>query len=154
MTIKIYTDGSCLGNPGRGGWGFVIVKNEQCVYKESGAKDMTTNNIMELTAIEKALRYMETVDYESFSVYTDSNYAKQGITSWSKKWRINNWKSSTGSQIKNVEIWKSIVKTETKLKEDGKEIQWNWVKAHSTDEFNNIVDELAREQANSVVLAT
>lgn len=154
MTIKIYTDGSCLGNPGRGGWGFVIVKEDECVYKEGGAKDKTTNNIMELTAIEKALKYMEASDYESISVYTDSNYAKQGITSWSKKWRINNWKGSTGSQIKNVEIWKSIVETETKLKEAGKEIQWNWVKAHATDAFNNMVDELARDQAKTIDLAT
>lgn len=151
--FKIYTDGSCLGNPGKGGWGFIVVEDEKCVHQEGGAKDKTTNNIMELTAIEKALKYIEKSDSEKgleVSVYTDSNYAKQGITSWSKKWRINNWKGSTGSQIKNVELWKSIVETETRIKDSGKVVHWHWVKAHATNTFNNMVDELARNHANTL----
>ena len=147
--LCVYTDGSCLGNPGRGGWGFVVTNDDEKLFENGGSEKITTNNVMELTAIDEALKYCQEQDIkDEVNIYTDSNYAKQGITSWSKKWRINNWKGSTGGQIKNVEIWKSIINRETELKKLNLKINWFWVKAHSTNKFNNMVDQLARDYAN------
>ena len=137
--IKIYTDGSCIGNPGKGGWAAIIFKyNEKKILK--GSKDITTNNQMELTATIKALEYISTKD--KIQIYTDSKYVKQGITEWITKWKINGWKTSKKEEVKNKDLWLELDNLTSK-----NSIEWVWVKAHSDNDLNNEVDLLARKEA-------
>ena len=137
--IKIYTDGSCIGNPGKGGWAAIIFKsNEKKILK--GSKDKTTNNQMELTATIKALEYISTKD--KIQIYTDSKYVKQGITEWITKWKINGWKNSKKEEVKNKDLWLELDKLTSK-----NSIEWVWVKAHSDNDLNNEVDLLAIKEA-------
>ena len=137
--IKIYTDGSCIGNPGNGGWAAIIFKNnEKKILK--GSKDLTTNNQMELTATIKALEYISTKD--KIQIYTDSKYVKQGITEWITKWKINGWKTSKKEEVKNKDLWLELDNLTSK-----NSIEWVWVKAHSDNDLNNEVDLLARKEA-------
>ena len=137
--IKIYTDGSCIGNPGQGGWAAIIFKNnEKKILK--GSKDLTTNNQMELTATIKALEYVSTKD--KIQIYTDSKYVKQGITEWITKWKINGWKTSKKEEVKNKDLWLELDNLTSK-----NSIEWVWVKAHSDNDLNNEVDLLARKEA-------
>ena len=137
--IKIYTDGSCIGNPGTGGWAAVIIngKNEEVI---SGSKNNTTNNQMELLAAIKALSNFN--KKKSLKVFTDSNYVKDGITKWIRNWEKNNWKTSTKKPVKNQELWKKLDKL-VKFHD----VKWEWVKGHSTNIYNNLADELARKAA-------
>ncbi len=137
--IKIYTDGSCIGNPGKGGWAAIIFNNnEKKILK--GSKDLTTNNQMELTATIKALEYISTKD--KIQIYTDSKYVKQGITEWITKWKINGWKTSKKEEVKNKDLWIELDNLTSK-----NSIEWVWVKAHSDNDLNNEVDLLARKEA-------
>ena len=137
--IKIYTDGSCIGNPGKGGWAAIIFKNnEKKILK--GSKDLTTNNQMELTATIKALEYISTKD--KIQIYTDSKYVKQGITEWITKWKINGWKTSKKEEVKNKDLWLELDNLTSK-----NSIEWVWGKAHSDNDLNNEVDLLARKEA-------
>ena len=137
--IKIYTDGSCIGNPGKGGWAAIIFQNnEKKILK--GSKDITTNNQMELTATIKALEYVSTKD--KIQIYTDSKYVKQGITEWITKWKINGWKTSKKEDVKNKDLWLELDNLTSK-----NSIECVWVKAHSDNDFNNEVDLLARKEA-------
>ena len=137
--IKIYTDGSCIGNPGKGGWAAIIfTNNEKKILK--GSKDLTTNNQMELTATIKALEYISTKD--KIQIYTDSKYVKQGITEWITKWKINGWKTSKKEEVKNKDLWLELDNLTSK-----NSIEWVWVKAHSDNDLNNEVDLLARKEA-------
>lgn len=140
--ITIYTDGSCLGNPGPGGWGAIL----QCNGEEkeiSGAKKDTTNNQMEMQAAIEALKTLNAPC--EISLYTDSKYLKDGITSWIHGWKRNNWKNSKKEPVKNKELWLIL----DGLVRDHK-ITWNWVKAHAGNELNERVDDLARLQAESL----
>ena len=137
--IKIYTDGSCIGNPGKGGWAAIIFNNnEKKILK--GSKDITTNNQMELTATIKALEYISTKD--KIQIYTDSKYVKQGITEWITKWKINGWKTSKKEEVKNKDLWLELDNLTSK-----NSIEWVWVKAHSDNDLNNEVDLLVRKEA-------
>ena len=138
--IKIYTDGSCLENPGNGGWAAIININDE-IKKISGSVKDTTNNKMELMAPIKALQEIE--EQQPIEIYTDSQYVKLGITDWVHKWIKNNWLTSKKEPVKNKELW-----TELDLLNNEFEVSWNWVKAHSTDKLNNEVDLLARNAAN------
>ena len=137
--IKIYTDGSCIGNPGPGGWAVIILDNRN-EKKISGKKKNTTNNQMELLAPIKALSNFN--KKKSFIIFTDSIYVKEGITKWIKNWKKNNWKTSKKKPVKNQKLWK-------KLDELVKfhDVKWEWIKGHSTNIYNNLVDELARKAA-------
>ena len=138
--IKIYTDGSCIGNPGKGGWAAIIFKNnEKKILK--GSKDITTNNQMELTATIKALEYISTKD--KIQIYTDSKYVKQGITEWITKWKINGWKTSKKEDVKNKDLWIKLYNLNKSLN-----VQWNWVKAHDGNPMNEEVDLMAKKAAN------
>ena len=137
--IKIYTYGSCIGNPGKGGWAAIIFNNnEKKILK--GSKNLTTNNQMELTATIKALEYISTKD--KIQIYTDSKYVKQGITEWITKWKINGWKTSKKEEVKNKDLWLELDNLTSK-----NSIEWVWVKAHSDNDLNNEVDLLARKEA-------
>ena len=137
--IKIYTDGSCIGNPGAGGWAAIILdgKNEKII---SGSKNNTTNNQMELFAAIKALSNFN--KKKSFNIFTDSNYVKDGITKWIKNWKKNNWKTSAKKPVKNQELWKKLDKL-VKFHD----VKWEWIKGHSTNIYNNLADELAKKAA-------
>ena len=103
--IDVYTDGSCLGNPGNGGWAFLVKKND-IISSRSGFVLNTTNNQMELTAAIKAIEFLDTNDV--INLLTDSNYVKNGITSWIKNWKINNWKNSSKQPVKNKDLWERL----------------------------------------------
>ena len=138
--IKIYTDGSCIGNPGNGGWAAIIIKDGKKT-KIKGSKKNTTNNQMELLAPIKALNKIP--KGSKVQIFTDSKYLKLGITEWIHNWKKNGWKTSNKKKVKNIELW-----TELDLLSNEFEINWNWVKAHSTNKLNNEVDLIAREAAN------
>ena len=140
--IKVYTDGSCLGNPGNGGWAFVVI-NEKDISYRAGFERNTTNNQMELMAAIKAIEFLG--KYNDINLNTDSNYVRQGITNWILNWKRNNWKTSTKKAVKNRELWERLDNLNL-----SKNIIWSWVKAHNVDEFNNQVDQLARQAAETL----
>ena len=103
--IKIYTDGSCIQNPGNGGWAAIMLINNE-KKSISGFKKNTTNNQMELMAAIEALKKIPIG--EEVQIYTDSKYVKMGITEWIKKWSQNNWKTSSKKKVKNIPLWKKL----------------------------------------------
>ena len=133
--IIIYTDGACKGNPGPGGWGVVIIENnnETELY---GKEINTTNNIMEMTAAIKGLQFFKLK--RNITLYTDSNYLKLGITKWIHGWKRNNWINSKKEQVKNKSYWITLDKLNNLHN-----IEWKWVKAHSGDKYNERADTLA-----------
>ena len=138
--IKIYTDGACSGNPGPGGWGYVIVENGQ-IFSNKGSESQTTNNRMELTAAIKALESAR--KDESLYLYTDSTYLQKGITEWIVNWKKNNWINSSKKPVSNKDLWIKIDQLNLEL-----DIEWKWVRAHQSDNsddtfYNNMADELA-----------
>jgi len=138
--IKIYTDGSCLENPGNGGWAAIIFMNNEKIII-SGCKKNTTNNQMELMAAIEALKKIP--KDQEVQMYTDSKYVKMGITEWIKKWSQNDWKTSSKQKVKNIELWKELNDISKKHK-----IEWHWVKAHAGNPNNEEADELAKKAAN------
>ena len=139
--IKIYTDGSCLGNPGNGGWAAIIIDDNKKIQIKGSKKD-TTNNQMELLAPIKALKKIP--KGSNVQIFTDSKYVKSGITEWIHNWKKNGWKTANKQPVKNKDLW-----TELDLMTSEFEIKWSWVKGHSIDKLNNEVDLIAREAANS-----
>lgn len=138
---RVYTDGACSGNPGPGGWGVVIVHNNQ-IDKLDGHDPQTTNNRMELLAAIKGIK--ETPDNSEVLLYTDSKYVKDGITNWITKWKKNQWVTSSKTTVKNKDLW--IILDELN---SSRKVSWHWVKGHQdnkTDDslYNNLADELAR----------
>ncbi len=137
--IKIYTDGSCLENPGNGGWAAIINDNGN-TKKISGSEKNTTNNRMELIATINALEDLNVND--EIQIYTDSQYVKLGITEWIKSWVKNNWKNSKKEEVKNKDLWLKLYNLNNSLN-----VKWNWVKAHAGDPLNEEVDLLAKKAA-------
>ena len=137
MKIKIYTDGACSGNPGKGGWGALIQENDN-EKKLSGSELNTTNNRMELTAVIKALDHYD--EAREIEVFTDSKYVMQGITEWIKNWKTNHWKTSQKKDVKNKDLW--VLLDSVSAKHD---IKWSWVKGHAGDYGNEIADKLATQ---------
>ena len=138
--IKIYTDGSCLENPGNGGWAAIIIDDGKKT-EIKGSKKNTTNNQMELVAPIEALKKIP--KGSKVQIFTDSKYVKSGITEWIHNWKKNGWKTADKQPVKNKELWEELDFLANEF-----EIIWNWVKAHSTDKLNNEVDLIAREAAN------
>ena len=138
--IEIYTDGACSGNPGPGGWGFVIIDGKN-TKSFSGSEDDTTNNRMELTAAIKAI---ESVDInESIMLHTDSTYVQKGITEWIINWKKKNWITSTKKPVANKDLWLKLDEYNV-----SRDIKWTWVKAHQNGDsndsvYNNMADKLA-----------
>ncbi len=135
MKIVIYTDGACAGNPGKGGWAAIIISSQNKL-SISGSENNTTNNRMELMAPIMALKKIKRKS--DITIYTDSRYVKDGITDWIKSWKLNNWKSSNKKPVKNKDLWVKLDNACQKHR-----ISWKWVKAHSDNKYNNLVDELA-----------
>ena len=136
MKLKIYTDGACSGNPGKGGWAAIIIDSNLKYTSISGSENKTTNNRMELTATIMALKKVK--KKSEITIFTDSKYVKDGITDWIKKWKLNNWKSASKKPVKNKDLWIKLDNACQKHK-----VSWKWVKAHSDNKYNNLVDELA-----------
>ena len=139
--IIIYTDGSCLTNPGSGGWAAIIYENNKKQII-SGNEKNTTNNRMELLAPINALK--EIISGPKIKIYTDSQYVKNGITEWINTWLSNDWKTSKKEDVKNKDLWIELYNLTKFL-----DIQWIWVKAHDGNPLNEEVDLLAKRAANS-----
>ena len=138
--IKIYTDGSSIGNPGPGGYGIVMLTEDGEYKKEfSQGFKITTNNRMELLAVIIGL---ENLKYKNCNVkiYTDSKYVKLGITEWIFNWKKNGWKTSSKKDVKNKNFW---IELDHLVGQN--EIVWEWVKGHSGNKYNDKVDELANQ---------
>ena len=137
--ITIYTDGSCLTNPGDGGWAAIINDGKE-IKKISGNEKNTTNNRMELMAPINALKNINSD--EEIIVYTDSQYVKLGITEWINSWVKNNWKTSKKEEVKNKDLWTELYNLNKTLN-----IKWIWIKAHAGNPLNEEVDLLAKKAA-------
>ena len=137
MKYKIYTDGACSGNPGPGGWAVIILVNNEIKEMFFGSEKNTTNNQMELLAPIKAIQKFK--KKSEISIFTDSTYVRDGITTWIKQWEKNGWKTASKKPVKNKELWKKLKNLSSKHS-----IKWIWVKGHAQDKYNNLVDELAQ----------
>lgn len=146
--LDVYTDGSCFGNPGKGGWGVYIPSIHNGEYW-GGTNISTTNNIMELLAIEKAFEFILDLckhkTYTELNVYTDSNYVKNGITKWMINWKANGWMTKDKQEVKHKDKWLSIDSKLTEIKNKHNiNIIIHWIKAHSKNPYNDHVDKLAK----------
>lgn len=140
--LKIWTDGSCLGNPGNGGWAFVMTDGKQTAERSGGSPN-TTNNRMELMAVISALSVIK--NCKEIELHLDSRYVKDGIESWIKNWKKNNWKTAAKKPVLNQDLWKQLDELVQKF-----QINWVWVKGHADNDMNNRCDELARAAAESI----
>lgn len=143
--IEIFTDGSSLGNPGRGGWGVVIVSESKIIKELGGYEKDTTNNRMELTGAIKALEYVKkNLKEEKIIIHTDSAYVLGGITTWIHNWEKNNWRTANKKPVLNRDLWQELVSLERHL---GGRISWQKVAGHSGHIYNDKADEIATTQA-------
>jgi ribonuclease HI len=135
--VVIHTDGACSGNPGPGGWGAILESGPH--RKElKGGEALTTNNRMELTAAIKALEALKAPS--DIELYTDSNYLRDGITKWIRKWKTNGWRTADKKPVRNAELWQQL---ETACERH--DVRWHWVRGHAGHDENERADELARE---------
>ena len=137
--IKIYTDGACSGNPGRGGWAAIILDGEK-IKKISGSKDNTTNNRMELTAVISALKYVKDKNLKFIQI---QNILKMALRNGSRIEK-NGWKTANKQDVKNKDLWSELDQLNSE-----KNVQWNWVKGHANNQYNNMADELARSEVEN-----
>ena len=136
-TISVYTDGACSGNPGPGGWGSIIIRDNQ-ETEFSGFEANTTNNRMELTAVIQGLSALGDTTLP-ITVYTDSQYVVNAINQhWIDNWQVKGWINASKKPVANRDLWESIIVLNTKYNPT-----YVWVKGHSTNEFNNRCDALA-----------
>ncbi len=143
--LEIYTDGSSLGNPGPGGWGFIVVSDNLIIKEVGGGDKQTTNNKMELMGAIEALKYLTKNKFIKCDIYADSSYVLNGVTSWIHGWEKNGWKTANKKPVLNQELWKELVYLDRQLK--GK-IFWNKVKGHSGHIYNDKADEIATAHAS------
>lgn len=134
--LTVYSDGSCLGNPGPGGWGAVI-EDAGGVREISGGEPSTTNNRMELMAAIQALE--EIAPGAEVELVTDSRYVMDGITSWLPGWRRRDWRTASGKPVKNQDLWRRLEQAAVRHK-----VAWRWVRGHTRDPGNERADALAR----------
>ena len=139
--LDIFTDGGCSGNPGPGGWAFVALDNGKVLSYSSGGEAQTTNNKMELTAVINALKTCQTLGVKKVTISTDSQYVKNGITTWIFNWKRNGWKTASKDPVKNKELWIELDALRSNF-----EINWTWVKGHAGIEFNEMCDSLVKNE--------
>jgi ribonuclease HI len=141
--LNIYTDGSCLNNPGQGGWGIVVIKPDGVIEEYSQGFKLTTNSRMEMKAMYMALKYAEKHGQGKVNIHSDSNFIIQAFTQhWLEGWVKKGWKKQKNEPVANSDIWKKIYPLYKKL-----DVNFIKVKAHSGIEYNEQVDELARAAA-------
>ena len=160
--INIYTDGGCSGNPGPGGWAYVIMGSGEwgagsgegepcCLAEKWGAEKATTNNRMELKAVISALEALPSLSLEAsagtekIAVYTDSQYVQKGMTIWIKDWKKRGWKTAGKEPVKNQDLWQSL-----DALSGGFLIDWVWVKGHAGNKYNERCDELTQKAIASI----
>jgi len=143
IMIEIYTDGSCLfnkrGSNNKGGCGFLVVENDKELYHYTEIEENTTNNRQELKGAILALEWAELENISNFKIKSDSTYVVKGITIWSKKWKLHNWKKSKAStkHIINVDLWKRLDELYSR-----NNVIFEWTKGHVEGTFNNKIDQL------------
>ena len=154
MKIRIYTDGACSENPGPGGWASVWICDDK-VRVISGNNPNTTNNQMELTAVVVSLRMVRNFLTTSsnpwmskeYEIYSDSAYVVNSINNnWVDRWMLNDWKTSRGDDVKNVELWMECLRLLSKIRQSGVKITFIKVKGHSGDTLNEYADEIAKKE--------
>jgi ribonuclease HI len=150
--LKIFTDGGCSGNPGPGGWAYIIVletfQGEKIAAQEQGAEENTTNNRMELTAVISALRALKKPENAfpcKATVYTDSQYVQKGITEWISNWKRNFWRTSDKKPVKNQDLWMELDSLVGEFS-----LKWEWVKGHAGIEYNEQCDRMTQEAINEI----
>lgn len=139
MKFDVYTDGACSGNPGRGGWAWAAIKDNEVWREGYGGQRTSTNNKMELLAVIDALETLPV--FSELVVYTDSQYVQKGITEWIIRWRKNGWKTVKGAPVKNRGLWQRL--DVAVLCQD---ITWEWVAGHSGNRWNEYVNDIAQAQ--------
>ncbi|MDR2193378.1 MAG: ribonuclease HI [Treponema sp.] len=154
MKIAIYTDGGCHGNPGPGGWAYIIMNTKKVLAEKWGADMFTTNNRMELTAVTNAMEAIQELlptlgkRPPDISVYTDSQYVQKGISEWIVLWKKNGWRNSERKPVKNKDLWQkldALAASVSKLP-----IQWEWVRGHSGNAYNELCDNMTQVAINSL----
>ena len=154
MKIRIYTDGACSENPGPGGWASIWV-SDNGIKVISGNNPNTTNNQMELTAVVVSLRrirnFLTTLSNpwmsKEYEIYSDSAYVVNSINNnWIDRWMLNDWKTSRGDDVKNVELWMECLRLLSKIRQSGVKITFIKVKGHSGDTLNEYADEIAKKE--------
>ena len=135
--VVIHTDGACSGTPGPGGWGAIL---ESGAHRKElkGGEALSTNNRMELTAAIEALEALKAPS--DVELYTDSNYLRDGITKWIRKWKTNGWRTAERKPVRNAELWQRLDAACGRH-----DIHWHWVRGHAGHDDNERADELARE---------
>ena len=154
MKIRIYTDGACSENPGPGGWASIWV-SDNGIKVISGNNPNTTNNQMELTAVVVSLRRVRNFltalsnpwMSKEYEIYSDSAYVVNSINNnWVDRWMLNDWKTSKGDDVKNVELWMECLRLLSKIRQSGVKITFIKVKGHSGDTLNEYADEIAKKE--------
>lgn len=136
---EMYTDGACSGNPGKGGWGTAIYYTDGSICELGGMEPETTNNRMEMQAAIAALEFLaNSGQTQSVTLYTDSEYVKNGITQWIRGWKNKNWKTSTGKPVLNRDLWEVLDRL------NSPHIRWEYVRGHAGNEGNERCDTIAR----------
>jgi len=156
--INVYTDGGCSGNPGPGGWAYIIIQTGAMGKEEKienlvplaenwGAEKGTTNNRMELQAVIKALEFLNRMPGKTgqLTIFTDSQYVQKGMTLWIKDWKSRNWKTSAKDPVKNQDLWQRLDALSGEFT-----ITWTWVKGHAGNLFNERCDELTQKAIASL----
>lgn len=141
--VEIFTDGACKGNPGPGGWGALLRYGDH-EKRLSGAEPDTTNNRMELTAVIRALESLNRPC--RVRVTTDSQYVRNGITSWIANWKARGWKTAGGTPVKNKDLWQALDGAVSRH-----QVDWKWVKGHSGHPENELADQLANRAIRGLV---
>ena len=145
IAIEAATDGACSGNPGPGGWGGLIIFEDNSELEIGGSEQNTTNNRMELTAAIKTLEKLKTYKLkENFKLRTDSKYVIEGYTKWITNWKRNGWKTSSGKSVQNLDLWQKI----DQLRING--LIMEYVKGHSGDKQNDRVDKIATNYSKGI----
>lgn len=141
--LRLYTDGGCNPNPGKGSWAFAVVdKKGEIIFSKVGVEHSTTNNKMELTAVIRAMERVESEGHtESVEIITDSEYVKKGLTEWMTTWKKFKWRTAAGKPVKNPDLWKTL----DNLYDPDKH-KMSWTRGHDGETYNEFVDSLCTEQ--------
>ncbi|MDR3337475.1 MAG: ribonuclease HI [Treponema sp.] len=148
MDIHIYTDGGCSGNPGPGGWAYIILRNqggaapEEVLVEKYGGEKNTTNNRMELKAALSALEMLPKLNFapSRVVVHTDSQYVQKGMTQWLRNWKLKNWRTSDKQPVKNQDLWIKLDELAARFP-----LEWKWVRGHAGNRYNERCDALTQK---------
>ena len=139
VSVEIFTDGSCIRNPGPGGWA-ALLRTAGRERELVGGEAATTNNRMELMAVIAALESLKRPC--DVVLYSDSRYVLDGISKWMPNWRRRNWRTSSGDPVKNRDLWQRLHHAAEEHR-----VEWNWVRGHAGHPENERVDDLANAEA-------